>query len=153
MNYESAVSIIHSILTVEENLKAAYEESRDYFEKKMKLIDAVQEQSIQLRKSTSLRNKLKNEDIQIIQALIDASFQYIDRDRVNTVTGILGGVGDDSQNHDYDPEDGAWALELQPNSAVNAATEEEILDPERAWNSKYTNRKMNASFSMFRPIV
>ncbi len=31
--------------------------------------------------------------------------------------------------------------------------EEEYLNPELAWNSSYTNRKMNASFSMFKPMA
>lgn len=142
--------MIRKIILVEEKLRSDFEDTRELFETKNSLLDKVAVRAEELRSSGAQRKKLTEEVVGQVQAMVDSALQFSGRDRVNTVTTLLVDAGGES-DMDASLQDADDVASQTP-----GRNEEEPIDdfnPEMAWNSSYTKRKMNASFSMFKPLA
>lgn len=137
---------------MEETLRSDFEDSRDMFETKSRLQEEVASKSSELNKSFTLREKLKETVVGQVQTLVDSALQFTGRDRVNTVTGLLEGGGEHWVDDNLVASEVALSEREEEMSSNNSHNQEDF-NPEMAWNSSYTNRKKNASFSMFKPIA
>jgi hypothetical protein len=155
--------MIKKILTIEENLRSDYEESRELFETKTRLMEQVDESTAELHKNTALHSKLKETVVTQVQTIVDEALQFTARDRVNTVTTLLGPDPGVSQTGGLEGGDGSLSMEGlsldkgeggMGGGGDEPGSNEDVLqvefNPEKAWSSSYTNRKMNASFSMYK---
>ncbi len=164
---EKQHKIVGKISKIEEQLRLTFESTRRQYDYKLSMISALAEKRKLLHIAAIEHSKKKENAVKLVQHLIDSCLGYTDRDRMNVIKYLcsdpdadiseirgLECINDESQV----PEPQKY-IQTKNNSST-ALLEEEEIDQERFWNSKYKPKstgknisKFNISFSMAKPIV